>query len=899
MAYDPERIVNIGELEKRGKTVRFGIKEKDRSRHIYVIGQTGTGKSTLLEMLAMQDIRNGTGLIFMDPHGQSVEALLNYVTREHLDKIIYFAPHHQERPIGLNIMEDIGYDKRHLVVSSLMASFEKIWGAGTWSDRMAYILQNTLLALIEYPGTTLLDVGRMYTSKDFREKVVANLKDPQVRKYWVEEFANYTERYAQEATPSIQNKLGQFTSNPLMRNIIGQKDSAFNFREIMDEGKILLVNLSKGQIGENNARMLGVLFTTKIYLAALSRSDMTKPELEAANPCNFFVDEFQSFANSSFSDILSEARKYKLNLVMAHQYLGQLYSDDAGGGDVIRDAVFGNVGTFVSFRVGPVDAEIISKQFAPDITEEDLVALPRYHIYLTLNIDGAGSVPFSARTFYEPAPEGADSLENEVVQRTMDTYGVDRAIIEKMVEDNLAEDERANEAAKKSGGQQKGKQQGWGKKPGGNQQRQHGGQDKNNETHTPLKGLVRQAMQQQEATKPKKQTVQDDGAKKEKKVDKKTAKSVQIQHADTKDQNEKIKQTGNEKQKKSLFGKLFAQKEEKQEKMAEHTEKKEVVEPEIKEHILIKQAPKKEAPKPEIKEQMPIKQIPKKEVPNSAEEKPHRQDKKDAQQEYKPSKKQDSVAKPENAPIARKPKPQHANHKKQDSRRERVLKGNAPERKQNTGNTERRHRQGNQQRKGVARMDANQRHNRNQPQHRNRNAHQEERSPARNERRQNEREKNTERNTNTQQQRNQPQKSTIQTRQEKSRPTKKQEKSEQRPPQPHRQKKQLQQPINATQRLPSGVTAGTVSRTMTAQPANQQANGQPEKIHKQQHTPQKQNRQQQANNTTGELGDLVKSAKTSGLQKDLKVKPKKQKQAPPVSYEEGWVAIGDMSKVSE
>ena len=370
MAYDPERIVNIGELEKRGKTVRFGIKEKDRSRHIYVIGQTGTGKSTLLEMLAMQDIRNGTGLIFMDPHGQSVEALLNYVTREHLDKIIYFAPHHQERPIGLNIMEDIGYDKRHLVVSSLMASFEKIWGAGTWSDRMAYILQNTLLALIEYPGTTLLDVGRMYTSKDFREKVVANLKDPQVRKYWVEEFANYTERYAQEATPSIQNKLGQFTSNPLMRNIIGQKDSAFNFREIMDEGKILLVNLSKGQIGENNARMLGVLFTTKIYLSALSRSDMSKAELEVANPCNFFVDEFQSFANSSFSDILSEARKYKLNLVMAHQYLGQLYTDDTGGGDAIRDAVFGNVGTFVSFRVGPVDAEIISKQFAPEIMEE-------------------------------------------------------------------------------------------------------------------------------------------------------------------------------------------------------------------------------------------------------------------------------------------------------------------------------------------------------------------------------------------------------------------------------------------------------------------------------------------------------------------------------------------------
>lgn len=486
MVYDPERIVNMGELEKRGKTVRFGIKEKDRSRHIYVIGQTGTGKSTLLEMLAMQDIHNGTGLIFLDPHGQSVDNLLQYVTSEQIDNTIYFAPHLQEKPIGLNIMEDIGYDKRHLVVSSLMASFEKIWGAATWSDRMAYILSNTLLALIEYPGTTLLDVGRMYTSKSFREKVVANLKDPQVKKYWEEEFANYTERYAQEATPSIQNKIGQFTSNPLMRNIIGQKKSAFDFRKIMDEGRMLLVNLSKGQIGENNARMLGVLFTTKIYLAALSRSDMAKSELEQANPCNFFVDEFQSFANSSFSDILSEARKYKLNLVLAHQYLGQLYTDDTGGGNAIRDAVFGNVGTFVSFRVGPVDAEIISKQFAPYVTEEDLVALPRYHVYLTLNIDGAGSAPFSARTFYEPAHE-EDSQEDEVIKRTMDTYGIDRDVVEEEVRKNLEEDISEKQKGKKGSGK---KQSGVGQHvQGRGSQKQREGKEVQ-KTHMPLKGLI-------------------------------------------------------------------------------------------------------------------------------------------------------------------------------------------------------------------------------------------------------------------------------------------------------------------------------------------------------------------------------------------------------------------------
>ena len=453
MAYDPEKKVYIGELEKRGETVRFGIRDQDRARHVYVIGQTGTGKSTLLEIMAAQDIANGDGLIFMDPHGQSVEHLLEYVDESRIDDVIYFAPHLQDRPTGLNIMEDIGYDRRHLVVSSLIASFHKIWGEGTWSDRMEYILSNTLLALIEYPNTTLLDIGRMYTSKSFRDQVIANIKDPQVKKYWTEEFAQYTDRYMQEATPAIQNKIGQFTSNPLIRNIVGQSKSAFDFRKIMDEGKVLLVNLSKGQIGENNARMLGVLFTTKIYLSALSRSDLSRDSLDTIPPCNFYVDEFQSFANSSFSGILSEARKYKLHLVLAHQFIGQLYSDDSGAGNAIRDAVFGNVGTFVSFRVGAVDAEIISKQFAPVFTEEDLVALPNRHMYLTLNIDGTVSVPFSARTFTMPDPPPT-SLVDEVVKRSMERYGADREAVEAMVRENLEADQKEKVA---SGGKPGGK----------------------------------------------------------------------------------------------------------------------------------------------------------------------------------------------------------------------------------------------------------------------------------------------------------------------------------------------------------------------------------------------------------------------------------------------------------
>ena len=887
MAYEPERIVTIGELEKRGKTVRFGIKEKDRSRHIYVIGQTGTGKSTLLEMLAMQDIRNGTGLIFMDPHGQSVEALLQYVTREHLDKIIYFAPHHQERPIGLNIMEDIGYDKRHLVVSSLMASFEKIWGAGTWSDRMAYILQNTLLALIEYPGTTLLDVGRMYSSKDFREKVVANLKDPQVRKYWVEEFANYTERYAQEATPSIQNKLGQFTSNPLMRNIIGQKKSAFNFREIMDEGKILLVNLSKGQIGESNARMLGVLFTTKIYLAALSRSNMTKAELEVANPCNFFVDEFQSFANSSFSDILSEARKYKLNLVMAHQYLGQLYTDDTGGGDAIRDAVFGNVGTFISFRVGPVDAEIISKQFAPNIMEEDLVALQRYHIYLTLNIDGAGSTPFSARTFYEPASED-ESLEDEVIQRTMDTYGVDRASIEKIVSDNLAEDAQASEAAKKGGGQKGGGQQGWGKKSGNNaqggqkQQGQRGGNSsdqKNNETHTPLKGLVKQVIQQQvkqEKERPERQHIEQKGATK-------TAEAETEKTAPTKDaikspkldsdhdENRDTNQKPSERQKKSLFGKLFSQDGVEQEgvQKSEVDQSTEVLEVETD-----KPVEKKESSIIATEEQQQEKKAQKQEEkrpPKTQEKKryEHKYEQRERNENLKPMspKKWEGIKSQKNTTTTQ--RQQNSTRRESDNQKKQALRNDA-QKQNNTTNGQQKQRSENTERKRGNVIRGNN----------------QQKSRQRSNDKRNIRQQNIIRKPAIQMER---EKSDKHTQQEKTNKAE-QERDTQRNTQ--QQKRENMQPVS-TVRRPSGIIAGTVSRSAVSQ--------QPEVSHtsSQQETSkqQKDDQQEQARQKSGNgLGDLVKSAKVSGLRKDLKVAPKKEKQAPPVSQEEGWVAIGDLTK---
>ncbi|MDI9325455.1 MAG: type IV secretion system DNA-binding domain-containing protein [Alphaproteobacteria bacterium] len=424
-------ITYLGESNARGERIRFGIKEEDRARHMYIIGQTGTGKSTLIENMVIQDIVNGKGCICMDPHGQTVEQILEYIPEYRLKDVIYFAPHDQSFPIGLNIMEDVGYDKRHLVVSSLLSAFAKIWGENSWSDRMENILSNTLLALLEFPNTTLLDVGRMYSSKQFRKEVVDNIKDPQVKQFWTEEFAAYTERYAAEATPAIQNKLGQFTSNPIIRNIVGQVDSAFNFRQVMDDKKILLINLSKGTIGETNAKMLGVLFTTKVYLAALSRADVSTQELAALPPCTFYVDEFQSFASSTFAGILSEARKYKLHLVIAHQYIDQLEEE-------VRNAVFGNIPTIIAFRLGPLDGEFMERIFSPVFEEKDIITLPRYSMYLTLCIDGAGSRPFSARSL-PPPPLPVRSIRNEVLSYSREQYTTPREEVEERINARLTQ----------------------------------------------------------------------------------------------------------------------------------------------------------------------------------------------------------------------------------------------------------------------------------------------------------------------------------------------------------------------------------------------------------------------------------------------------------------------------
>jgi energy-coupling factor transporter ATP-binding protein EcfA2 len=418
---DDRRITYFAATHTRGKHEMFGIRAIDRGKHVYVIGKTGMGKSTMLENMAIQDIQKGEGIAFIDPHGSTAEKLLDFIPQDRIKDVVYFAPFDTDHPIGFNVMEDVGYDKRHLVVSGLMGALKRIW-VDAWSARMEYILQNTLLALLEYPDSTLLDVNRMLTNKTFRNAVIEKVSDPIVKAFWTEEFASFTDTYTREATPAIQNKIGQFTANPLIRNIVGQGKSSFDLRKIMDEKKIFIVNLSKGRMGESNASLLGSMLTVKIYLAAMSRADEPAARMAKLPRFYFYVDEFQSMMNEAFADILSESRKYKLALTLANQYIEQMEEE-------VRDAVFGNVGTLIVFRVGPFDAEVLETVFEPTFTPEDLVGLGIGQIYLTLMIDGVGSAPFSAETI-PPIDTPGISYRDDAVSASREKYGRRKEAVE-------------------------------------------------------------------------------------------------------------------------------------------------------------------------------------------------------------------------------------------------------------------------------------------------------------------------------------------------------------------------------------------------------------------------------------------------------------------------------------
>jgi CxxC-x17-CxxC domain-containing protein len=419
----PNEITVFAETTFRNRNRRFGIKRDDRRRHMYLVGKTGMGKSTILENMIIEDIWAGHGVAVVDPHGDLAEKVIEYIPSNRINDVIYFNPADIDYPIAFNVVEHVDPHLRHLVASGLLGVFQKLW-ADSWGPRLEYILRNAILAVLDYPGSTLLAVTRMLSDKSFRKKVVEKIQDPVVKGFWVTEFAGYADKFASEAVSPIQNKVGQFLSSSLIRNIVGQVKSSIDMRQIMDEGKILIMNLSKGRIGEDNSALLGSMMITKLQLAAMSRVDMAENERQ---DFYLYVDEFQNFATDSFANILSEARKYRLNIILAHQYIEQLP-------ETVKFAVFGNVGTMILFRVGAADAEALTPEFSPTFMEEDIVNLPKYEFYLKLMIDGVASDPFSARGLPPLTEEEKTGNMDKVINVCRERYARGRAEVEDKIQ---------------------------------------------------------------------------------------------------------------------------------------------------------------------------------------------------------------------------------------------------------------------------------------------------------------------------------------------------------------------------------------------------------------------------------------------------------------------------------
>ena len=441
-ASNDENISAFGLTNFRGINHQFGLLRRDRSRHVYIIGQTGAGKSGLLELMALSDVFYNQGYCIIDPHGDFAIDNLRFIPESRINDVIYFNPADTAFPVAFNPLEVSDPAKKPNICSEVIGVLKRMFG-DSWGPRLEHILRYTLLALLDRPETTLLDISRLLTDKDFRKETLDYCKDVTVLQFWKHEFGQWNEKQVNESIAPVLNKVGAFTANPIIRNIIGQAKSSFDIRKIMDEGKILVVNLSKGLIGEDNAAILGAFLVTKVQLAAMSRSDI--PNVMDRRPFYLYVDEFQNFATESFAVILSEARKYGLNLTVANQYVAQMT-------DQVRDAVFGNVGTTISFRVSPEDAPVLIKQFEPTFEEGDIIQLNNRHFVISMIINGEKVPAFSATTL--SIPDTPKDNFDAIVAHSREYYARPRLEVEREIRETIEQSEKYKRELSNSGRQE-------------------------------------------------------------------------------------------------------------------------------------------------------------------------------------------------------------------------------------------------------------------------------------------------------------------------------------------------------------------------------------------------------------------------------------------------------------
>ncbi|OJI06330.1 hypothetical protein BK004_04155 [bacterium CG10_46_32] len=434
----PTQGLVLGHNVYRGDDTVVRIKEGDRRRHAYIIGKSGSGKSVLIANMAKQDIEAGHGVCVIDPHGDLVDTVLSYVPENRMKDVIYFDPSDTDRPMGLNMLEYKDDSQKDFVVQDMIRIFEKLFPPEVIGPMFEHNMRNVMLTLMadkEHPGT-IVDIPRMFTDPEFQKYKVSKLVDPNVRSFWEQEMAKTSDFHKSEMLGYLISKVGRFVENEMLRNIIGQPTSAFDFRDVMDNKKILLINLAKGKTGEVNSSLLGLIIVSKLQMAAMTRAEL--PESER-HDFYLYIDEFQNFVTDSIATILSEARKYRLDLIISHQYVGQLV--DSKGNTNIRDAVFGNVGTIISFKIGVEDAEMIAKEFAPVFNEYDVINIDKYQAYIKLLIDNASAKPFQIST-YPPEP-GNSALATAIKEYARNTYGVSRADVEANIVESFQLEKKA------------------------------------------------------------------------------------------------------------------------------------------------------------------------------------------------------------------------------------------------------------------------------------------------------------------------------------------------------------------------------------------------------------------------------------------------------------------------